>query len=1008
MDSRWLLRLAALVCCVGIGAGSSSARALEPREGPSARTGLPRRAEGASGAAVAPRAPAAPRAAVAPQAGAVSLQDRGLAGGNGGAGLAAEDEDDDLLKLLEEAAEDDAAEEPVEEPDPMEEPDALEPLDEDSLEALLEEPGEEPAEEPAMDELPSIEEPGMDELPSIEEPAPPPAPRRPNGGIGRPAPGPATPPPAVTPRSAQPRRGALPVREGDALAEVAHSESLRKDQARELIRMAQYLRERGELIAAEGRLEQALRLDPMNEDAQLLLSDVRMLLGDTSGEVPGFARWVRDEQIVRQDQAVTEIRRLVREGAQHRDSKDHDRAIERFERAIDGIRNFPFNLDLDQDLKQAQSLLETTKEEKRVYDEQERQRFLRMVNDTRRAQADNDLSYMQNQIGMLRRKAEIAEKEGSFDRAITYYERILTIQPNDDEIAHRLRAVKERRHVMRMSELLQASIDNYELAVVGIEESSVVYQQIFRYPEAREWLRISPKVVSIEEEIGATESTMEKEIRRKLEDKYEIGFEEGVALKDALSALQSISGVNFVLNKEGAEQADTTVTLPRFPDLPLRNVLNLILEAAGQDLTHAIREGAVVIGTKESLKQKTYLRFYEIHDLIRVPPDYPAPPVALDELMAARTGAGAGLMLDAAADDRPTGKLPKDILLDLLRKSLGDGTEEAQGISMLSGKLAARTTLENHLKLAKLLDQFRESAGMMVTVESRFLDIQDNFLEEIGVDFGSPNSTFLPNSIPDIDGSGTSIAPGYEYISPDGMNDVRIASIGNLSQPIGTRVNPFNISSEGGGAFQLNVLKAERYQIEAILTAVAKEQEIRRLNSPRVTAFNGQVAHTLVVNQAAYIQDLEVNQTGVIPVINPVIDVLNSGAILEVRPTIGYDRKYVVLEIQPTLAEQLDSDVAILNLSGNFTVVPVELPVLSVTKIRTSVTVPDGGTVLVGGLKREIANKAQIGIPGLMNIPILNLLSGRKGVSQLRSNLFVLINAKVTIVREEEARLFGT
>jgi type II secretory pathway component GspD/PulD (secretin) len=127
-----------------------------------------------------------------------------------------------------------------------------------------------------------------------------------------------------------------------------------------------------------------------------------------------------------------------------------------------------------------------------------------------------------------------------------------------------------------------------------------------------------------------------------------------------------------------------------------------------------------------------------------------------------------------------------------------------------------------------------------------------------------------------------------------------------------------------------------------------------------------------------------------------------------VRPTISYDRKYVVLEVQPTLAERLTPDVAILNLSGNFTVVPVELPVLAVTKIKTTVTVPDGGTVVVGGLKREITSEGSIGIPGLRYIPLINYLSGRKGNSTLRSNLFVLLNAKITIVHEEEARLFGT
>ena len=293
-------------------------------------------------------------------------------------------------------------------------------------------------------------------------------------------------------------------------------------------------------------------------------------------------------------------------------------------------------------------------------------------------------------------------------------------------------------------------------------------------------------------------------------------------------------------------------------------------------------------------------------------------------------------------------------------------------------------------------------------MESRFLDIQDNFLEEIGVDIGSGSNTFLPNTIPDIDGSGTAISPGYEWVNPSGTTDVRAATISQLSQPVGNKANPFNITEKGGGAYQLNIFDAEKFQLEAILTGVGKTQEIRTLNSPRVTAFNTQIAHTLVIQQAAYIMDLEVNQTGVIPVINPVIGVLNSGSILEVRPTVSYDRKYVVLEIQPTLAEKLQSEKAILNLSGNFTQVPVELPVLSVTKIKTTVTIPDGGTVLVGGLKREFRNKEQIGVPILMDIPIVNLLFGRKGESILRSNLFVLINAKVTVVQEEEERLFNT
>jgi len=140
-------------------------------------------------------------------------------------------------------------------------------------------------------------------------------------------------------------------------------------------------------------------------------------------------------------------------------------------------------------------------------------------------------------------------------------------------------------------------------------------------------------------------------------------------------------------------------------------------------------------------------------------------------------------------------------------------------------------------------------------------------------------------------------------------------------------------------------------------------------------------------------------------VINPVIGILNSGSILQVRPTVSHDRKYVILEIEPTLAVKLPSRFK--NLTLNLTNLNVEFPVLNVTKIKTTVTVPDGGTVLVGGLKRTITQNQQTGIPWTSHLPGLNLLFGRKGEARMQSNLFVLLNAEITVIRDEEARLFN-
>ena len=68
-----------------------------------------------------------------------------------------------------------------------------------------------------------------------------------------------------------------------------------------------------------------------------------------------------------------------------------------------------------------------------------------------------------------------------------------------------------------------------------------------------------------------------------------------------------------------------------------------------------------------------------------------------------------------------------------------------------------------------------------------------------------------------------------------------------------------------------DVAEARLQSYYAMLEANQKTQRLKKLDAPRVTAFNTQTSHSLVIDQAAYIKDAEVNQTGVIPVINPVI-----------------------------------------------------------------------------------------------------------------------------------------
>ncbi len=801
---------------------------------------------------------------------------------------------------------------------------------------------------------------------------------------------------------------------GDVIKRMRETGKVNQGASTSLVGEARKHRILGELFEAELKLQQALNLWPSNEPAQQLLDEVRMLRGDRRGEVPVVAKDIREQLTVQRQMLRYEIERHLNRAMKFSENSEYDKAIDSYNRAIDGINHSPFDLGIDAYLARAKQGLAKSESEKKRKDFEDQQALLRMIQQSKREQEAESLDFIENHIRALRRRATAARENHNYDKAGELYEKILSLNPHDEDAQNHHRLSREHHHIQQLDMLLRANIDNYRKAVIGVLESSVIYQDIFRYPDKDEWIRLSPKVVTIEEQIAKFESPLEKEIRRKLAQSITYGLEEPVPLREALSDLQGLTGVNFFI--QSSDIGDTEVQLETLNNLPLSNVLAFLLKSAGDGVGYVIKEGAVVIAEdEEQLQEPKYLRFYEISDLVDKRPDFPADDLALEE-MAGQSD------VDAAADiafgddeEEAAGDVyEKDELLSLIARELNaggdaEGEEEVEGIRIHpGGKLMALTTLQNHIKLAKILERFRKATGMMVTVESRFLDIQDNFLESIGINIGNPQANFLPNTIPDIDGNGTALNPGYEFTDAGGEMNLRVASIGALSNPLGSQVNPFNLSGTGGGSYQVNAINPDRFVLEALLTGVAKDQEIRRLNSPRVTAFNTQTAHTLVVNQAAYIQDLEVNQTGVIPVINPVIGVLNTGSILEVRPTISFDRKYVVLEIQPTLAEQIGESQALLNLSGGFTTVPVQLPVVSVTKIKTTVNVPDGGTVLLGGLKREVKQKASIGLPALRRIPIANLFFGRNADASLRSNLFVLINTHITVVHEEEARLFGT
>jgi general secretion pathway protein D len=84
----------------------------------------------------------------------------------------------------------------------------------------------------------------------------------------------------------------------------------------------------------------------------------------------------------------------------------------------------------------------------------------------------------------------------------------------------------------------------------------------------------------------------------------------------------------------------------------------------------------------------------------------------------------------------------------------------------------------------------------------------------------------------------------------------------------------------------------------------------------------------------------------------------------------------------------------------------LQQPVQEIISIQTAVSVPDGGTVLLGGVKRLKEGRNMAGVPILNKIPYISRLFKNSGVGRETDSLMMMVTPRI-IIQEEEEELLG-
>jgi general secretion pathway protein D len=500
----------------------------------------------------------------------------------------------------------------------------------------------------------------------------------------------------------------------------------------------------------------------------------------------------------------------------------------------------------------------------------------------------------------------------------------------------------------------------------------------------------------------------------------------------------------------------------------LKRALERVSPERGQKAEFAVIDGIVTVASNASLRQNTVTHPYNVTDLMLlmdIPNFTDIPDMDLASVIAQARGGGTGEKPFGDSSRRLARSEPRMDRDEKMRRLVAivqnhvdpDGWRDRGGdtgsIQEVNGNLIITTTPANHREITGILTKLRELKSMQINVEARFLVVNQDFFEQIGFDldvyFNAASSQVRAAQALD-----PAVQPGdfFDFTRNPGLRRVIDSNVfagggsttpviippGTADRSLQNTVNPRRFSPIGVGQNSLTQSEAltsgfspfaadilsrapalgvagqflDDIQVDFLIKATQADRRSSTLTAPRLTLTNGQTSNVYVATQRSFIADLTPVTSESAVGFDPEPGALTEGVVLQVEGVVSADRRYVTLNVDTSVsqAERPFRQVAVTAVAGGQLVNSatassfIELPTINTTRVQTTVTVPDEGTVLMGGQRLVTEIEVETGVPVLSKLPIINRFFTNRIQSKQEQTLLILIKPTILIQNEEEER----
>ncbi len=788
----------------------------------------------------------------------------------------------------------------------------------------------------------------------------------------------------------------------------------------ELIKHAGNAANEGRHAEAKAMYRRALDFDPSNVEASRGYKAMVGVLSGATQEEPF------DLAVARTQERQAKAQFYFHRGLEARSEDRLGEAVDDLDRAYQLLKfsQSPLAIDLNADV--VKRALDDTREQKDRKDRMRNQTEAEELARRARLEEDRERKELDRQLKALWGALLDTFEREQYKRAENIAAKILELDWKDTNAQRLQEAARRARHAMARGETMANTTHEWDRAFMEIQEAMLPPATDIGFPNARTWKRIADRgPIQIARQAVAEETEADRTVRERMANTILPKVDwNGKVLSEVVAELQSQTNVNIVVSAEATTAAEDVGELDvEFTQFTAADALANVCSKL--EITYTIERGMVRVQTKEESRKNKVIEFYDVRDLVSPIRSFPGVQINLNA-----SGVGDDTE-EEDADDEPNMAIEMDRLVEIIKAAVDPAWDEDDGnrLDPRAGTLIVRQTPAKQRLVRKLLNDLRKNTGIQVAIESRFITVENNFLQDIGIDlrglgddtggvgvpgpgrnnifddFGQANVGFGTNLNQNVGfgtpsnpvGIGTGNDSGVFFSDREGNYDVRARTENLFDEVLG---DPRTLDNSGGVSFQFAYL--DDVQLEAILRAVQKYERINTVTAPKLMVYNTQRAHLMVLNEVAYVKDFDVEIAQAAVIADPIIDKVREGVVLDVRPIVSHDRRYVTLELRPTVATLVRPIRTFTTQLANGSAVTLQLPELRKQAINTTVVVPDGGTLLLGGMKFAEEKTLDSGVPILKDVPILGYFFSRQGKSSNMKDLIILLKVKIVILSELE------